>query len=323
MPRAAGYSGGARMKRVLVLLLCVIFFVSLRTEPASADNKRYLYGRTCGPYPASCWSEPPSYVQPKQRQLQAEGILRYCFIQESGRNITEQVEGAVFELWSDLGLTSQEDCASPLLTIYATSGSAYNYGSAKHFGCSAGSIGCLPSYGMNINIVLDAGAMRFWQPRDVTAVLLHELMHAVADAGEMYAHTGGQIGCKRPVVPTVMSCGPANSDYLTAFDGETYSIFHRFSAPPIAWLDRHSDGTPFVAWANESLDERARYLVIVFSEPDGVTWWSRPEFFVERADVPFQGVLVPELAGRCIWIKAVADGIGYYARWNTAWIACF
>ena len=74
-------------------------------------------------------------------------------------------------------------------------------------------------------------------------------------------------------------------------------------------------------WENGS-DSRARYVALVFSEPNGF-WWSRPEYFAAINGQPYQGLIVPESPGRCVWVKQMHDGVGYYARYSIALVGCF
>ena len=66
----------------------------------------------------------------------------------------------------------------------------------------------------------------------------------------------------------------------------------------------------------------AKYVAAIFSDPDG-SWWSRPEFFVEDNGQPSQGMLVPALPGRCVWLKQAHNGVGYFFRYNVGFVGCF
>lgn len=330
------------MKCIIALTLFLLLFLS--SSVASADDRRYLLGVS------GVWDTRPDYVQPGQLRLDAQGYLRWCYVHESGRWIHDEVAQALSEWFdgSEGSLDFYEDCHSgsdyaPDVSVFASSGSGYRYGTSLHFGCSAGSVACLPSYGNKLDIVVDAGATTTWSNiRDIIGMMLHEWCHAHSDCGEMYDHLNG-IGCKPPRVLTVMSCGIGNSRELTPFDTETFRIFHFVESPLVrCWVDvLPTDSVTGVAppcvgitfvnskqavlWVCGRLDKRANTLSALYEGGNWLASLVLPivpdpyDIYGQLASGPgcINGILVDIVPGRCYYLTQT-NAISWKARqWST------
>lgn len=191
----------------------------------------------------------------------------------------------------------------------ASGGMAFIYGTGDRPGCGTGATACLPRYGSNLDIVYDAVSMSLWSLRSETGVTLHELGHAIMDAGEMYRHTGGTIACTgKPW--TIMDCGLGHALTIQPFDIQTFALKHY--PPPLSEYGsgRHPDGVPFVYWcwtsANATrvaiLNESGWTGVYGPVAPNGCAGWN-------------------VVSGRCYWLKA-ENAVSWYASFNEVFVGC-
>lgn len=320
----------------------IIFFLLVAT--ASADDRRYLYGNP------GVWDTRPDYIQLAQQRIDAQGYLRWCYVHESGRWIYPEVVQSLAEWFdgSEGSLAFYEDCNTglgytPDVYVYAASGAGYRFGTALHFGCPSGSVACLPQYGTNINIVVDAGATVTWaNVRDIVGMMLHEFCHAHSDCGEMYDHLTG-IGCKPPFVATMMSCGIGNSRVITLFDRDTFRIFHFVEASMTrCWIDNvpadsiaglappcvgmsFATETQIVLWVCGRLDKRANTLSALY---EGGNWLGSLVYPIvpDPANIYGQllnasgcmnGIVVERVPGRCYYLTQT-NFVSWNARkWST------
>jgi len=314
------------------MIIAAATFLVCTPRGASADH-RVLF-----PYPEN---------NPAMQELAATGVHRWTYVQEGPASLYGAISAGLEEAAADLGFGLEE--VTDGWRQIASSGAAFVYGNSRHGACGAWATECLPDFQTSRQAtVYDAVRMVVWPLRSQIAVVLHGGGgHALGNFGEGYreAYVYGETSCApldlggapvtawgvtvRGIHLGVMNCGLFNREYIDDWFRHAWVYAHGIEPPLVGWLDQHPDGTSFVAWAGHdpaypefALDPKAKYVAAIFSDPDG-SWWSRPEFFVEDNGQPSQGMLVPALPGRCVWLKQAHNGVGYFFRYNLGFVGCF
>ena len=312
------------MRRLFIAF--VLGFFALVAAPVTADHQITFIHDTYGDL---------AQYNPIIKSRRGTATVYWSYEQDSGGVYAHaEVAQALQELSSDLGFFAVEVAPGTpgALRIFSSGGVEFIYGNAKHGGCGTWAIGCVTEFPTDPKLVIDTATMQPWGLRSRLEVALHELMHAIANLAEGYweEYVYGAASCAPvddgpPYAPgmhrSFMNCGLTNNQFVDWYVRFAWAYAHEIENPPPAWFGRHPDGTPFVYWENGS-DSRARYVALVFSEPNGF-WWSRPEYFAAINGQPYQGLIVPESPGRCVWVKQMHDGVGYYARYSIALVGCF
>ena len=207
------------MKRVIILAAIVGALLGwfLESMEVGADDRRYLRQTSCSGYECS-----PPPLLPQQEALIDTGVWFWEYRQDQGvPSLHAPIQAALDDFAFETGLLALEAPGGNLQV--ARSSSTFYYGDGFSPGCP-GAVGCLNRYPTSLQIWYDAPVMATYFFRSQVQVALHEGAHAIADAGEMYVHTGGRISCDGKSW-TFMSCGIGTSLFFTAFDRVTVSRY--------------------------------------------------------------------------------------------------
>ena len=282
--------------RLLALALFLGGIFLIVTAPTEADNQRYLTGDP------RCFDCPGWYTAPEVARLTATGEWRWdTRVDGGGINILPAVLTGLDEYSEAFSILMAYTPGAP--AHIASGGMAFIYGTADRPGCGSGATACLPRYGISLDIVYDSVSMSTWSLRSQTGVVLHELGHAVMDAGEMYRHTGGQIACTgKPW--TVMDCGLGHAQTIQPFDRQTFALKHYPAALTEYGMGQHPDGTPYVYWG--AGDKRSTRVALL--DEAGWTGVYLEPVFQSGA---YRGQVVA--GGHCYWLKAESELSWRYA----------
>ena len=222
-----------------------------------AEDRRYLRG-TAG------FDGPPPAPLAQQATLFTQGYWPWEYRQDAGAaDLRPAIEQAHAEYDADFGIPFVEVSGGNI--EWARTSSIFYYGDGQTAGCP-GAVGCLPEYGLNVTVWYDAGVMAAYGFRSQISVVLHEDGHAIADAGEMYIHTGGRLLCNS-LSWTIMSCGIGHSQFIQDFDRETIRRY----IDPLTIQGAALDGS-FVWYARTN--DRATRVAVWFRTYTGFTYWA-------------------------------------------------
>jgi len=243
------------MKKVALIAATVAFF--LLCTSVGADDRRYLRG-------GAGFDGPPPPLLAQQNELIRTGVWLWEYRQDPGvPSLHAPVQQAFDEYQAEFGILPIEAPGGNIQ--FARSSSAFYYGDGFSPGCP-GAVGCLNQYPNSLQIWYDAQVMATYFFRSQVQVALHEDGHALADAGEMYVHTGGRIQCdSKPW--TVMSCGIGTALFLQDFDRETVS---RYLSPQAFTGGTFLNGV----WYYGSSDSRTTRIAVYYRTYTGYTFWS-------------------------------------------------
>ena len=234
---------------LLAIAVCLILALSVR-----ADDRRFLRR----PQGSGDFCPPPAPLA-EQAELRQSGVWRWRYQQAPGvPSIRQPIEQALGEWAEQTGIRLIYDPSISSNLQYAATSREFTYGNGLRVGCP-GATACLNAYGRDVDIWYDAQLMATYFARSQVGVALHELGHAMADAGEQYIHTGGGIFCNGDPT-TVMSCGIGHALTLKPFDLQTWAIFHGLPKAKFTGTGFNGGGN-YVFWCNA--DPNATHVAIL------------------------------------------------------------
>ena len=244
------------MRKPVAVLAAIVAFLLFCTS-VGADDRRYLRG---GPG----YDGPPPALLAQQADLIHSGVWLWEYQQDPGvPSLHAPVQAALDEYGFEFGILPVEAPSGNVQ--FARSSSTFYFGDGFTPGCP-GAVACLPKYAASMEIWYDAPIMATYFFRSQVQVALHEGGHAIADAGEMYIHTGGRIQCNANP-RTVMSCGIGTALSLQDFDRVTVS---RYLFPQSFTGGVLVDENVFYG----SSDTRTTRLAVYFETFLGYRYWS-------------------------------------------------
>ena len=226
-------------------------------QPAVADDRRYLRGDPG-------YDGLPPALLAQQVDLIHSGVWLWEYQQDPGvPSLHAPVQAALDEYGFEFGILPIEAAGGNVQ--FARSSSTFYFGDGFTPGCP-GAVACLPKYAASMEIWYDAPIMATYFFRSQVQVALHEGGHAIADAGEMYIHTGGRIQCNANP-QTVMSCGIGTALSLQDFDRVTVS---RYLFPQSFTGGVLAGG---LVWYGSS-DPRTTRLAVYYRTYTSYTFWT-------------------------------------------------
>ena len=251
------------VRLVAILLAFAVYLIA--AAAVEADDRRFL---RC-PANSGDFCSPPAPLA-EQAELRQTGVWRWRYEQAAGvPSIRAPIEQALQE-WATLtGISLVFDPAASSNLQYAATSREFTYGNGLRVGCP-GATACLNAYGRDVDIWYDAHLMATYFARSQVGVALHELGHAMADAGEQYIHTGGGIFCNRDP-STVMSCGIGHALTIQPFDRQTWAIFHDLPAAKFTGTGFNGGGN-FIYWCETNSDATQVAILAYKTVTKGYRW---------------------------------------------------
>lgn len=283
------------MKTSFILFLIIVFIIAFWVGQARADPQ----------------SVSPSQPNPDTFMYQGESLIKYndadLTLRKTGEwhwfysvnpvcsgDISQAVSSAITELQSVFAISFIYDYtpSSSSHKIYANCGTAF---SAICGG--GGVIGCL-GHGFPYNNDIDLSTdMAVYYDLSQTAIVLHEMFHALATFNEQYKLDGSF--STSPGWIDIMNTGPESRHHVAATEIERWDRVHGPNSLKIVGVGRN-DGGFYVYWCN--LDTKATRVSILYDDGYG-SYWSG----IITSPVPdrnnCQGQWVQESGGRCYLVK--------------------
>ena len=269
--------------RVLALPLALFLLIG-GFSLVQADDRRFL---RC-PQASGDFCPPPAPLT-EQAELQETGVWRWSYEQAAGApSILGPVEQGLREWAAATAIRLQFDPVNGNLNYAATS-REFTYGNGLRVGCP-GATACLNAYGRDVDIWYDAQLMATYFQRSQVGVVLHELGHAMADAGEQYVHTGGFISCNSD--PTsVMSCGIGHALFIQPFDKQTWAIFHGLPKAGYTGTGVNGGGN-YIFWCRPDASATQVAIMAYNTETKGYRWTGVVDKIELNPKTQCQGFLV-------------------------------